>query len=321
MSASAVPVRSLVALLVGLLAVSLAGPIILLAGVVGGSGVGPFALPAWRLLSVAALLAPLAARRALADLRGLGAAERGRLLASGVLYGAHFATFTLAFRYTTKESTVVLLSAQPLVAAAVGAVFLGEAVTGAMVVSSLVSLAGLAVFAWSDLHVERARLLGDGLVLLCGLLIVGCYALGRRLRPRMSLLGYLTALYLVGGLTCLGAALVAGDPLSGYARESWAWLLCAILVPTLVGHSAFHYALRDVPVFHVNLAILGEPVIAIAVMAALSDTFAVFATSHLTATQAVGGAILLGGVALGLLGDRRAAPDVKVVTIEEPVAG
>jgi drug/metabolite transporter (DMT)-like permease len=304
--ASVVPLRSLVALIVGVLAVSLAAPFILLAT---RGGVGPNALPAWRLLTVGLMLLPFALRGALADLRGLSVAERWRLVGSGVLYGLHFAAFTHALRHTTKESTVVLLAAQPLVAGAVGALFLGERITRPMVASSLVALAGMAVFMGQDLQLDRGNLVGDGLVLLCGLLIVGCYAIGRGLRPRMSLVGYLVVLYLVGGATCLTGALAAGDPLWGYSAEGWRWLATAVLVSTLVGHSAFHYALRDVPVFHVNLSILGEPVLALAFMAAFADRYPdAFGTSHLTALQAVGGAILLGGVALGLLGDQRSAP-------------
>jgi drug/metabolite transporter (DMT)-like permease len=287
--------RPFLALLVGLLAVSLAGPFILLA-----SPIGPFALPAWRLLAVAVLLLPLAGRYVIADLRGLTPGERWRLVASGVLYGAHFSAFTAAFDFTSKESAVMLLAGQPLLGAAYGALFLGESITRAMIASSAVAIAGLVVFVQHDIDLGRDALIGDALVLLCGGLIVVCYGLGRRLRPRMSLSGYLTVLYAVGGLTCLTAALFMGDPLWGYARDDWFWLLCAVLVSTLVGHSAFHYAVKFVPMFQVNLTILGEPVIALAAMALLHDSLPEFQASTLTVRQALGGTLLLAGVGLGL---------------------
>jgi drug/metabolite transporter (DMT)-like permease len=274
------------------------------------------ALPAWRLLSVTALLAPVAIPRLAADWRGLTASERWRLLLSGVLYGGHFAAFTAAFAFTSKESGVVLLAPQPLLAAGVGALFLGEPITRAMVGSSFVAIGGLVVFVWHDVELDPRSLIGDGLVLVCGVLIVACYAMGRRLRHRMTLAGYLTALYAIGGVTCLAAALVAGDPLGGYAWDQWVWLGCAVLVSTLVGHSAFHYAVKFVPVFHVNLTILGEPVLALIVMAALRDRFAVFRASSLGLHQAFGGALLLLGVGLGLWWGRErvAAADPGVPT-------
>lgn len=298
-----IPGRSIAALLVGLVAVSMAGPFIVL------SQVGPFALPAWRLLAVVALLLPFALPRLRADWAGLAPRDRGLLAFSGVLYGAHFVAFTAAFRFTTKESAVMLLAGQPLLGAAYGALFLGEAITRAMVAASSVAILGLLLFVRFDADRGEQALLGDALVLLCGLLIAICYGLGRRLRPRMSLVGYLSALYLVGGLTCLAGAVATGDPLGGYAPEGWFWLACAVVVSTLVGHSCFHYAVKFVPVFQVNLTILGEPVLALAVMAALRDRFPVLQTSELTVRQALGGAVLLLGVGLGLWWGRAGAQE------------
>lgn len=298
----AIPVRALVALVVGLVAVSTAGPLILLCAI------GPWAIPTWRLLTVAALLLPWAARPLARDLAGLAPRERALLLASGVLYGLHFALFTLAFGYTTKESVVLLLGCQPLVAGAVGALWLGEPLTRGMLGASVVALAGLGLFVAADVRLDPGNLVGDALVVACVVLIVLSYALGRRLRPRMSLLGYLAAMYLVGGAVCLAAALAVGDPLWGYAPASWGFLALAVVLPTLVGHSAFHYAVRDVPTFHVSLTILGEPVLAVVLMALLAPHFAVFATSTLTPAQAAGGALLLVGVGVGLAQGAGPAP-------------
>lgn len=290
----ALPRGPLAVLGLGLCAVSLAGPFIIL------SGVGPFALPAWRLLAVTALLLPPGLKALAADLRGLSRAERARLVLAGMLYGAHFAAFTAAFSRTTKESAVVLLGAQPLIAALAGAALLGEAVTLPMIVSAVVGLAGLVVFVGEHLELQRAHLVGDALVLLCSALLVGSYVIARRLRPRMSLVGWLLSLYGSGGLLCLVVALATGDPLWGYSTASWGWLAAAVLVSTLVGHSCYQYAVKYLPVFTVNLASLGEPVIAIAAMAALRERFPVFQTSELSGRQAVGGALLLVGVGLGL---------------------
>jgi drug/metabolite transporter (DMT)-like permease len=294
--------RPILALVVGLLAVSLAGPFIVLAQV------GAFALPAWRLLSVAALLLPFALRHLAADLAGLSRRERWLLVVSGVLYGAHFAAFTGAFSYTTKESAVMLLAGQPLLGAAYGALFLREPITRAMVASSAVAIAGVVLFVEYDHDRGEWALLGDALVLACGLLIAICYGIGRRLRPRMSLGGYLTSLYTVGGLTCLVGALLTRDPLWGYGAERWGWLVAAVLVSTLVGHSCFHYAVKFVPVFQVNLTILGEPVIALVAMTLVRDQFEAFQTSSLGPRQALGGAILLVGVGLGLWSGREPPP-------------
>lgn len=287
------------ALVVGVIAISMAAPYILL------SGLEPFAIAAWRLLSVTVLLLPFAAAGFGRDLAGLTPGERWKLLLSGITYGAHFALFAWAFEHTTKESVVMLLAAQPLLAMAVGRIFLGERITPTMLAATAISLLGLGVFAWNDYLFDPGHLIGDGMVLLCGLLIVISYSIGRRLRPRMSLLGYLLALYLLGGLTCLAAALATGQALWGFHWTNWYYVACAVLIPTLIGHSLFHYVVKYVPVFYVNLAVLAEPVIAILFMLAFREKFAVFQSSQLTVLQGIGGAILLGGVAMGLSAARQ----------------
>jgi len=287
------------ALVIGVLAVSTAPVLILL------TGLDPFALASWRLLCVALLLSPLALPRLLADWRGLRGRERLLLLASGVLYGAHFGLFNLAFFHTSKESVVVLLAVQPLMAAGIGAAWLDEKFTRAMLLSSLIATAGLVLFVWHDYRFDASQLVGDALVLACGLAIVTSYSLGRVLRPRMSLPGYLGALYWVGGLTTLTAALIAGDPLSGYSSDQWFWLIAAVLVPTLVGHSLFHYVVKYVPVFYVNLTILGEPIISLLIMYALRDQYVVFRESTMSMEQVIGGTLLIAGVAIGLTMGRK----------------
>lgn len=286
-------------MLVGVLAISMAAPYILL------SEVEPFAIASWRLLCVSAILFPIAARSLGADWGALGGADRLKFLFSGVCYGAHFALFALAFGYTSKESVVVLIGAQPLMGMAVGRIFLRELVTSSMLIATAISLAGLTVFVWHDYTFDPTHLLGDCMVLAAGFLIVIPYAAGRRLRPKMKLSSYLFGLYLLGGISCLCAALVAGQALWGYHWINWYYLGCAVLIPTLIGHSMFHYAVKYVSVFYVNLAVLAEPVIAIVVMLAFSERFEVFRASELTTLQAIGGALLLLGVGFGLAAARR----------------
>ncbi|MBE7491496.1 MAG: DMT family transporter [Planctomycetes bacterium] len=289
------------ALVVGVLAVSTAPVLILL------TGLDPYALAAWRLVCVALILTPLGGWRLWRDLKKLSVRDRLLLVTSGVLYGAHFGLFNLAFFHTSKESVVVLLAVQPLMAAAIGALWLNERFTATMFWASLVATAGLTVFVWHDYTFDAAHLVGDALVIACGLAIVLSYSFGRVLRPRMSLGGYLGALYWIGGLTMLATALVAGNPLWGYAQDQWFWLALAVLIPTLVGHSLFHYVVRYVPVFYVNLTILGEPILSLLIMYALRDHYTVFATSTMTPLQIAGGSLLLLGVGIGLAFGRKDA--------------
>ena len=286
-------------MVLGMLAVATAPPLILLAGV------PPFALAAWRLVAVGLILLPFCAVPLWNDLKKLSAREHAWLLGSGILYGIHFGLFNLAFEHTSKESVVVLLGAQPLMAAAVGAIWLNEAITKIMLGASALAIGGLVIFVWHDYTFDSAHLVGDALVLISGLTIVASYSIGRRLRPRMTLLSYLGALYWIGGVCCVLIAVAVGDSLFGYTDESWFWLSCAIIVPTLIGHSLFHYVVKYVPVFYVNLTILGEPILALLLMYLLRDQYSVFRESALSPLQLIGGSALLIGVGIGLTAWRK----------------
>jgi drug/metabolite transporter (DMT)-like permease len=291
----------LIALITGIFCVSTAPPLILLAGM------DAFSLAAWRLMAVALIFLPIGGAAMLRDFRRLTPRERLMLVTSGVMYGAHFGLFNLAFEHTSKESVVVLLGAQPLMAAVIGAIWLAEAITRRMVTASCVALSGLFIFIWHDYNFDASHLVGDGLVLSAGLVIVVSYSIGRRLRARMSLLGYLGSLYWFGGVACLLLAIFKGDALFNMQGMQWIWLLGAIVIPTLVGHSLFHYVVKYVPVFYVNLSILGEPILALLIMFLLRHRFEVFQESTLTLLQVIGGSLLLAGVAIGLW-QRKSAP-------------
>ena len=56
---------------------------------------------------------------------------------------------------------------------------------------------------------------------------------------------------------------------------------------------------------HVNLTILGEPILALLFMYLLRNQFTVFAQSSLTPLQIAGGLMLMAGVAIGLSAGRK----------------
>jgi drug/metabolite transporter (DMT)-like permease len=53
---------------------------------------------------------------------------------------------------------------------------------------------------------------------------------------------------------------VTGVALTGHAARDWAVFVALAAGPMVVGHTGINYALRYVPAYVANLAILGEPV-------------------------------------------------------------
>jgi drug/metabolite transporter (DMT)-like permease len=289
----------------GGLAFGAAAPLIVL------TGLDPAAIAVWRLGAAALLFAPLAARGARRELAALSRRDWALLLAAGVAMGLHFVLFNTGFRMTSYESTVLLLVSQPLLAAVLGFLLLREKITKGMAASTAVGAAGLALLVGQDWKFEPAHLPGDAVVLLCSLLMVLAYVFSRTLRRRLAFPLYVSLVFGIAALASAAWLLASGQDLfrTEAGRAGWIALGLLVLVPTLGGHALFGWAVKHVSAFHINLVILAEPVIAIALKTALRSSFEAFRGSDLTAGQAAGGAILLAGIAIGLASARGGPPD------------
>jgi drug/metabolite transporter (DMT)-like permease len=112
---------------------------------------------------------------------------------------------------------------------------------------------------------------------------------------------------LVASAVALPVALLADVPLWGFASPSWAWLGAIVIVTTLGGHGLLNLAANHVPLFTLNVVIVLEPVVAIALGALLFR-------AHVTSLQCVGGALLGSAVLIGMR--RSAALRAPVVTAQ-----
>ncbi len=126
----------------------------------------------------------------------------------------------------------------------------------------LLALGGRVVisFAESRSGIAANPLLGN-LLALCGAMAVsGYWLIGRRLRRRLALIPYITLVYGFAAMTLLLAALVLRQPLTGFKTATYGWFLLLALIPQLLGHSSFNWALGHLPAAYVAVATLGEPV-------------------------------------------------------------
>jgi drug/metabolite transporter (DMT)-like permease len=178
---------------------------------------------------------------------------------AGLLLAAHFYLWVESLNRTSVASSVVLVAMNPIFVAALSPLFLRERVSWRMAVAVLLGAAGAVVIAGPEL--KSASVTGGNLLALGGAVCAGAYLmLGRRLRPRLSLVSYVYVVYGTAALILTGAVLVTGVSL---ARLSWQAVGLIVLLglgPQLLGHTSFNWALKHVPAPLVAMAVLGEPV-------------------------------------------------------------
>lgn len=287
------------ALAAAVAAVAWAGPIVRL------SGAPSLILSAWRLLfSVAFIGAVMAVRRSVLGGVRLTRGEAGLAGAAGLLLAGHFWSWIASVDYTSVASSVVLVSTQPFIVAVLSAVFLGERPTPRQWAGIGVAVAGAAVIGWGDIALGPRALVGDLMAFGAAWLVAGYFVLGRRLRSRLDLWAYTGVVYGVAAAAL--TAVVALNPavaMTGYPAREWMLFLALAAGPMMIGHTGVNYALRYVPAYVANLAMLGEPVGATLLAWALPAIREVP-----PATTFLGGALILVGIAVGVRPDRRRRP-------------
>lgn len=287
-------------LLLGILAISTASILIRFAQ----REVPSLVIAAYRLGIATLLLLPVGWRqKAFAP---LSARERLWLLASGFLLACHFAAWITSLEYTTVASSVVLVTTTPLWVALFSPLLLREKTRREVWLGLVLAMIG---GIWIGLHqsckVEGLRLicgwvnsdqqsaiwLGNLLALSGAFFASGYMIAGRRVRPKLSLLPYITVVYGVAAIVLIGFVVITRQPLWPYSPRALIYLTALAVVPQIIGHSAFNWALRFLPASFVTLGLLGEPV-GTMILASL------FLMEMPTWSEVLGGGVILLGIYL-----------------------
>ncbi len=237
---------------VGLLAVSSGSILVRLA-----PDAAPLAAAAWRLVLASLVLIPLAWIRD--AFRTLRPRDLGLAIGSGLALALHFTLWFTSLRQTSVASSVLLMSTHPVFVAIGSVLILRERLSRPLVVGIAVALAGGLVIGLADLRSGTPTVLGDLLAVGGGVCFAVYVLIGRRLQRTVSLVDYVAVSYGVAGLLVLVAALWSREPLFGFRPSSYVYLSLLALVPQLVGHSTFNWALRHLSASKVSALVLGEP--------------------------------------------------------------
>jgi drug/metabolite transporter (DMT)-like permease len=294
-----------VVLTIGILAVSTASIFIRYAQADAPSLV----IAAYRLSIAGLLLLFPMLKRHRHTLRALSRRELALALVSGTFLAVHFATWISSLAYTTVASSVVLVTTTPLWVGLLSPLVLGESLTVPVLVGMAATLVGGSLIGVGDACTgstcnwaaafSGGALWGDFLALVGAWAAAGYFLIGRRLRAKTPLLVYIGLTYGMAALVLDALVFLARQPVTGYRPQTYLWFLLLALVPQLVGHTSFNWALRYLSAAFVAITLLGEPV--------GSTLLAYFFLHEVPTTLTLIGAILiLGGIAVASLHEKRA---------------
>ncbi|HQN43953.1 MAG TPA: DMT family transporter [Anaerolineaceae bacterium] len=286
----------------GILAVSTASVLIRFAQTEASSIV----IAAYRLGLAALILAVMVLPRQWAAIRALPRRTLALAALAGFFLAFHFASWITSLEHTTIASSVVLVTTAPLWVAMLSGLVLHERIAPAVWLGLGVALLGGVIVGVSgectltsgqiacpplSYFASGKNTLGN-LLALFGAWMSGAYLMvGRKVRPQLSLGTYVFLVYGTAAIVLVILALISGQPFTGFSPQTYLWLVGLALIPQLLGHSAFNWALRYLPAAYVSVALLGEPVGTVILAFLLLREFP-------TPLELFGGLLILVGIAL-----------------------
>lgn len=209
------------------------------------------------------------------EIRRIRLKEWGLLFLSGLFLAVHFAVWITSLEYTSVASSVVLVTTTPIWVALFSPIFLKEKLKRGVIWGLLVALTGSVVVGLShncsvgsaglicaDMGAlfEGKAILGNALALMGALCASGYMMAGRKIRSSLSLSSYVFLVYTISAILLFIAVGIRGYPLTGYPAATYGWFLALGVIPQLLGHTLFNWALKYVSAALVSVALLGEPV-------------------------------------------------------------
>jgi drug/metabolite transporter (DMT)-like permease len=255
------------------------------------SQVPPLVIAFYRMAIATALMLPWTMTFNRTEIASLERRDLSLLVLGGFCLAVHFGAWITSLKYVPIATSIVLVNSHPLFVVIASYFFLGERPPRRGWIGTGVGLAGMAVMSHDALGNVQLAMKGAGLALLGALAVVGYFIAGRKARARINLLSYVTPLYAVCSVLLLIWVLFAGDRLAPYSTTVWFYLAALAVVPTIVGHTLFNWALKHVRPTSISLAFLGEPVVA-------SLLALIFFAQRPPLATFVGGVLVLAGVYL-----------------------
>jgi len=227
--------------------------------------------------------------------RGWERNELGWPLLSGLFLSLHFAFWIASLKYTSVASSVVLVTTHPIFVGIGGWFFLKERIGLNLIFGIAFSVLGSGLISYEDMSLSKEALMGDGFALLGAISASGYLLVGRKMRKDRDLISYIFPVYSTAGLILILFALIFQEPFFGYSSSTYLYLYLFLLalIPQLMGHTTFNWALKYLPASMVAIARLGEPI--------GSTLLAYFILGEgLTILKVLGGVFIFAGILIAL---------------------
>ena len=218
----------------------------------------------------------------------------------GVAFGADIATFFVAIHLTTVANATTISALQPLVIMGFAAVMFGERIRSRHVVCAVTATVGVALVAFGAASSGTGSLAGDLMSVVALFAWAWYFIASKKARTELDTFEYMTTMNIVAFAVVAPVALVTGDLFatdSGLDPRRLFAIALIVLIPGS-GHILINWAHAHTTLVLTSLITLAMPVLS-------TVSAAIFLDQRVVAVQVVGIAVVLGSLALVIVGDAR----------------
>lgn len=266
----------------------------------------------YRLLIAAVILLPWYFATKSKRTAAPAAAKRAAVLA-GIVFAADLGFFNTSIMITNAANATLLGVNAPIFVAIGAWLLYGERPAARFWLGFSIALAGMVYIVGTDVILHPTLGLGDFYALL-GAAFYGAYILYvQRARTGMDTLTFSTWCVCSGAITLGVVCMLTGKQLTGLPLESWEALVALALATQVIGHLLVAYSLGHLPATITSIVLLGQaPLTALFAWPTLGE--------RISASQAVGGALVLAGIAVVNLNRLRGRPPAAISAEESATA-
>ncbi len=279
--------RAIVVLSIGLLALSVSSVLIKLCD-------APSMVIAFYRMSIAALFYSFIARiNSGSILKAFSADQLRWAIVSGIFLGLHFVTWIASLKHTSVASSVFLVQTAPIFVAVGGYIFLHEKFNRYKTAGVFIAVTGSVLISLFEINFKDGSVPGNALAVAGAVGFAGYLLIGKKIRPFVDILRYVAVVYSAAALFTALFVVIYRAPLFDYRPMTFLLLLAVAVVPQIIGHTSFNWALKCFSATSVAFVILGEPVLA-------SIQAWIFLQESMSAGKMTGAVLVLAGVFLVL---------------------
>jgi len=181
----------------------------------------------------------------------------------GIILATHFALWITSLTKTSVASSVILVTAHPILVGPASYYFLKEKLSKINAIGISISVAGVITLVYGNYGFSFMGLdtLEGNILAMLGGVAAGLYILGgRKLRKDISVLTYALIVYSVGTITLFFICLLFNSPVNNLSIKDYQIIFLMAIVAGIFGHTTYNWSLKYIKASIASVALLGEPI-------------------------------------------------------------